>query len=193
LMCIPVLCAASPSTSIAVPTSSLSNNSGATSTPYYKHTPGALFALIDMRLHVRLGKGGKDRSVIMPQSALDAMRWYWCTHRNPTWIFPAGTNHVHRLRAKQPMGGQSIQRAIKAIALECNIHKNITTHSLRHCYATHLLGEGLNLHAIQQLLRHESPLTTAIYTQLTESAQQNTATIIDQMLNNLSYTLDRES
>lgn len=146
-----------------------------------------------MRLHVRLGKGGKDRSVIMPQSALDAMRWYWCTHRNPTWIFPAGTNHVHRLRAKQPMGGQSIQRAIKAIALECNIHKNITTHSLRHCYATHLLGEGLNLHAIQRLLGHESPLTTAIYTQLTESAQQNTATIIDQMLNNLSYTLDGES
>jgi len=90
------------------------------------------------------------------------------------------------------MGGQSIQRAIKAIALECNIHKNITTHSLRHCYATHLLSEGLNLHAIQRLLGHESPLTTAMYTQLTESAKQNTAAIIDEMLKKLSFKLDGE-
>ena len=145
-----------------------------------------------MKLHVRLGKGGKDRYVILPQHALDALRWYWCTHRNPTFIFPAGANPVLRQRAKQPMGGQSIARAIKAIALECNIHKHITTHSLRHCYATHLVAEGLNLHAIQRLLGHESPLTTAIYTQLTESAQQNTAAIIEQMLNNLSYTLNGE-
>ena len=145
------------------------------------------------RLHVRLGKGGKDRSVILPQIALDALRWYWRTHRNPKWIFPAGSNHVLRYRAKQPMGGQSIQRAIKAIALECNIHKNITTHSLRHCYATHLISEGLNLHAIQRLLGHESPLTTAMYTQLTESAQQNTAAIIDHMLLKLSITLNGEA
>ena len=143
-----------------------------------------------MQLHVRLGKGGKDRYVTMPQHALDALRWYWRTHRNPTLIFPAGANAALRQRAKQPMGGQSIARAVKAIALECNIHKNITTHSLRHCYATHLLSEGLNLHAIQRLLGHESPLTTAIYTQLTESAQQNTAAIINQMLNKLSYTLN---
>ena len=145
-----------------------------------------------MQLHVRLGKGNKDRMVIMPHAALDALRWYWSTHRNPKWIFPSGTNHVLRHRAKEKMGGQSIQRAIKAIAVDCNIHKNITTHSLRHCYATHLLSEGLNLHAIQRLLGHESPLTTAMYTQLTESAQQNTADIIDEMLNKLSFTLDGE-
>ncbi len=146
-----------------------------------------------MRLHVRLGKGGKDRSVIMPQCALNALRWYWATHRNPKWIFPAGSNSVLRMRANKTMGGQSIQRAIKAIATECNIHKNITTHSLRHCYATHLLAEGLNLHAIQKLLGHESPLTTALYTQLTESAQQNTTAIIEQMMLKLSYTLNGEA
>jgi len=130
-----------------------------------------------MRLHVRLGKGGKDRVVIMPQKALDALRWYWASHRNPKWIFPAGANSVLRQRAKQPMGGQSISRAVKAIALECNI----------------LIAEGLNLHAIQKLLGHESPLTTAIYTQLTESAQQNTVVIIEQMLLKLSFTLNGES
>lgn len=146
-----------------------------------------------MRLHVRLGKGRKDRFVILPQSTLDALRWYWSTHRNPKWIFPAGANPILRRRANQPMGGQSIQRAIKAIAIDCNIHKNITTHSLRHCYATHLLCEGLNLHAIQRLLGHESPLTTAIYTQLTEPAQQNTAVIIDSMLAKLSYDLNGEA
>lgn len=146
----------------------------------------------NMRVHVRLGKGGKDRFVILPQRALLALRWYWSTHRNPTLIFPAGTNTLLRLRAKESMGSQSIQRAIKAVAKSCNINKNITTHSLRHCYATHLLAEGLNLHAIQRLLGHESPLTTAIYTQLTESAQQNSAAIIDSMLEQLSYNLDGE-
>jgi len=146
-----------------------------------------------MQLHVRLGKGGKDRIVIMPHKALEALRWYWATHRNPKWIFPAGANPVLRQRAKQPMGGQSISRAVKAIALECNIHKNITTHSLRHCYATHLISEGLNLHAIQKLLGHESPLTTALYTQLTESAQQNTTDIIEKMLLKLSFTLNGEA
>lgn len=144
------------------------------------------------QLHVRLGKGGKDRFVYMPQYALVALRWYWSTHRNPVWIFPAGANPVLRKRAKQSMSGQSVSRAVKAIAVECDIHKNITTHSLRHCYATHLLSEGLNLHAIQRLLGHESPLTTSLYTQLTEPAQQNTASIIEQMLSNLSYTLDGE-
>jgi len=143
-----------------------------------------------MLVHVRLGKGGKDRFVILPQRTLEALRWYWSSHRHPSLIFPAGANHVLRARAKQPMGGQSVLRAIKAVAKSCNIHKNVTTHSLRHCYATHLIAEGLNLHAIQKLLGHESPLTTAIYTQLTESAHQNSAAIIDTMLNQLTINLD---
>ena len=143
-----------------------------------------------MRVHIRLGKGLKDRFVILPHTTLDALRWYWSTHRNPTLIFPAGANAALRQQATQPMGSQSIHRAIKAVAKSCNIHKNITPHSLRHCYATHLITEGLNLHAIQRLLGHESPLTTALYTQLTESAQQNTAAIIDAMLDRLSYLLN---
>jgi len=143
-----------------------------------------------MLVHVRLGKGGKDRFVILPQRTLEALRWYWSTHRHPSLIFPAGANQFLRARANLPMGSQSVQRAIKAVAKSCNIHKNVTTHSLRHCYATHLIAEGLNLHAIQKLLGHESPLTTAIYTQLTESAHQNSAAIIDTMLTHLSIDLD---
>jgi len=143
-----------------------------------------------MLVHVRLAKGRKDRMVILPHCALDALRWYWATHRHPSLLFPAGSCPQTRFRATRPMSGQSVQRAIKSIANSCNIHKQITTHSLRHCYATHLLAEGLNLHAIQQLLGHHSPVTTAIYTQLTEPAQQNTAVIIQTMLERLSYQLD---
>lgn len=144
------------------------------------------------RVHVHLGKGGKDRFVVLPERTLSDLRWYWSTHRNPTFIFPAGANSPLRQQAKRPMGGQSFHRAIKAIAQSCNINKKISTHTLRHCYATDLVAEGLNLHAIQRLLGHESPLTTALYTQLTESAQQNTAAIINTMLNHLSYQLDAE-
>jgi site-specific recombinase XerD len=143
-----------------------------------------------MLVHVHLGKGGKDRFVILPQRTLEALRWYWSSHRHPSLIFPSGANHVPRARAGQPMGGQSVLQAIKAVAKSCNIHKNVTTHSLRHCYATHLIAEGLNLHAIQKILGHKSPLSTAVYTQLTESAHQNSAAIIDTRLNQLSIKLD---
>ena len=83
-----------------------------------------------------------------------------------------------------------VQRAIKAIVRSCNIHKAITTHSLRHCYGTHLLEAGVNLRAIQQQMGHESPKTTALYTQLSDVTEGNTNALINAHVGALSLTLD---
>ncbi len=69
--------------------------------------------------------------------------------------------------------------------------KKITTHSLRHSWATHLLERGLSLRHIQALLGHASPTTTARYTQLTDAAQQDAAETINDLVNDLNVHLRR--
>ena len=145
-----------------------------------------------MRVHVRNGKGRKDRFVTLPKVTLVALRRYWSTHRHPSLLFPGGKLSEERRTAKTPLDRGGLQKSIKAIVRSCKIHKHVTIHSLRHCYGTHLLEEGLNLRALQEELGHESPKTTAIYTRLTDQVQQNTAEIINIMVSRLSITLDGE-
>jgi integrase/recombinase XerD len=145
-----------------------------------------------VRVHIRNGKGRKDRFVTLPEVTLVALRQYWATHRHCTYLFPTGKTPQERRKAKVPMARSGLQRSFKAIAQSCNIHKQVTIHTLRHCYGTHLLEEGLNLRAIQHELGHDSPKTTALYTQLTAPAQQNTAKIINAVVNRLSIKLDGE-
>jgi integrase/recombinase XerD len=145
-----------------------------------------------MKVHVRLGKGKKDRFVILPQVTLDALRQYWLTHRNPAFIFPCGkhTQDKHIATCFMPRSG--VQKAIKSIVKSCGIHKAITTHSLRHCYGTHLLEAGLNLRAIQHEMGHESPKTTALYTQLTSISHDNSEAVINALVRRLAVTLGGE-
>jgi site-specific recombinase XerD len=79
-----------------------------------------------------------------------------------------------------------LQKSFKAIVASCQIHKQVTIHSLRHCYGTHLLEAGLNLRAIQKEMGHGCPKTTALYTQLTEPVQQNTLEIINTLVDRLA-------
>jgi integrase/recombinase XerD len=145
-----------------------------------------------VRVHVRNGKGGKDRFVTLPLTTLAALRKYWVTHRHPSLLFPAGKLPQERRTASAPMSRGGLQKSIKAIVQSCGIHKRITTHSLRHCYGAHLLEEGLNLRAIQHEMGHDSPQTTAIYTQLTQQAQQNAVGLINTMVDRLTIRLDGE-
>jgi len=144
------------------------------------------------RVHIRLGKGRKDRFVALPDMTLTALRAYWASHRNKHLLFPTGKTPDQRHRAKKAMDRGGLQKTFKAIVRECGIQKNITIHSLRHCYGAHLVEAGLNLRAIQDLLGHEDPKTTALYTQLTEVTQQNTLAIINQMMNRLSFVHVKE-
>jgi integrase/recombinase XerD len=145
-----------------------------------------------MKIHIRNGKGRKDRFVTLPEQTLKALRLYWKTHRNPSLIFPAGSTSEERHAAKKYMNKAGLQASFKTIIKSCNIHKKITVHNLRHCYGTHLVEQGLNLRAIQHEMGHECPKTTALYTQLTEPMQQQVAQIINSLVDRLSLTLIEE-
>jgi site-specific recombinase XerD len=117
-------------------------------------------------VHVRHGKGNKDRYVPLPELCLDQLRKYWCTHRHPVWLFPQVWRQTGV--ATTPMHEAGLQNAFEAARRESGVQKPATPHTLRHSYATHLLEAGVDLRVIQGYLGHASPTTTAIYTHLTQ-------------------------
>ncbi|MGR5414240.1 site-specific integrase [Vibrio astriarenae] len=134
-----------------------------------------------MRVHIRNGKGGKDRLVPLPQRTLSALRAYWQTHRHPKLLFPA-----KEIMTDKPMDRGGVQKAMKQVLKDCRIHKPISPHSLRHCFATHLLEQGLDLRSLQHLLGHESLNTTAQYTQLTQLKQNDAVLALNQLTDSLT-------
>lgn len=138
-----------------------------------------------MTLHVRQGKGKKDRFVILPRLALEALRAYWVSHRNPKWLFPRGRDDSERRQAKQPMDRGGLQRSFKQIVADVGIRKEVTPHTLRHCYGTLLTDAGVGLRSIQEQMGHECPKTTALYTQLSSYAQNDTDRRINGLLSRL--------
>jgi site-specific recombinase XerD len=121
-----------------------------------------------MLVHVRCGKGAKDRYVPLPPRTLVLLRAYWATHRHPLWLFPApGRSGLGMPTAAVPMPRNSVQDAFRAALQASGIPKRASVHTLRHSYATHLLEAGVSLRLIQDYLGHDSPTTTALYTHLT--------------------------
>jgi integrase/recombinase XerD len=145
-----------------------------------------------MKVHIRQGKGKKDRFVILPMTTLLALRQYWVTHRHPKLLFPGGKTPEARRVATGQMDRGGLQKSMRTIVRDCGIHKAITIHSLRHSYGAHLVEAGLNLRAIQHEMGHECPKTTALYTQLTEVTQQNTDKLINRLVDRMSLSLDGE-
>jgi integrase/recombinase XerD len=135
-----------------------------------------------MKVHVRCGKGSKDRFVTLPQLALTTLRRYWISHRHPRWLFPGGQTTAERREAQSMMDRGGVQKSLKAIAKSCGIRKRVTPHTLRHCYGALMVEAGVNLRAIQHEMGHEQPNTTALYTQLTDATHQDTGKLINGML-----------
>jgi integrase/recombinase XerD len=131
-------------------------------------------------LHIRAGKGGKDRYVPLPETCLQLLRLHWMTHRHPVWLFPSS-----REDRNQPMSESGMQRAFRAAVRESGVQKRATVHTLRHSYATHLLEAGVNLRIIQGYLGHASPGTTAIYTHLTSITEAQTRHTVDELVTRL--------
>ena len=127
-----------------------------------------------MLVHVRRGKGHKDRLVPLPPKTLQMLRAHWTTHRHPHWLFPCeGRNHRQAATAERPMAQTTVQDCIKKVVDELGWAKRgVSTHTLRHCYATHLLEAGVNLRQIQKYLGHSSLMTTTIYLHLTTVGEE---------------------
>jgi integrase/recombinase XerD len=134
-------------------------------------------------IHIRNGKGGKDRMVPLPDALLTMLEAHWQTHRHPHWLFPArwSRNRQPDLEPSRPMIAGSVQRAFVLALQASGIPKAATVHTLRHSWATHLLESGVSLRIIQVWLGHQSPQTTALYTHLTPRSLAAAATICDDL------------
>jgi site-specific recombinase XerD len=134
-----------------------------------------------MQVHLRNAKGGKDRIVPLPEQTLLALRAYWKAHRHARLLFPGKGS-----AGNSPMDKGSVQKALKQVLRDCRINKNISPHSLRHCFATHLLEQGLDLRSLQHLLGHASLNTTAKYTQLTKLKQHDIVCAVKKLTDKLN-------
>ena len=139
------------------------------------------------RLHVRHGKGGKERCVPLTPALVKELRDWWRNHRHPRFLFPSpGRGWADRTlslseamaRATAPMSVSAVQMAYRLARAASGVNSASTTHSLRHSYATHLLEEGVSLRQISQYLGHESLDTTVIYTHLTAISEARTQTAL---------------
>ena len=137
-----------------------------------------------MVVHVRRGKGHKDRLVPLTPYTLDLLRRTWATHRNPLWIFPAeGRDHKRARTAQRPMEPTTPQSCMKKVVNELGWGKRgVTIHTLRHCFATHLLEAGVNLRQIQKYLGHATLLTSTIYLHLTTVGEEAAIAKLKQLL-----------
>jgi integrase/recombinase XerD len=140
------------------------------------------------RLHVRCGKGGKDRFVPLSVTMVQQLRLWWKTHRHPLWLFPGpGINWRERglsataaaARATTHLSVSAVQHTFRLARATAGIQAEATVHTLRHSYATHLLEENVNLRLISQYLGHASLETTLIYAHLTPLNEAKTRAALD--------------
>lgn len=105
----------------------------------------------DRRLvHIRGGKGKKDRYVPLPQRPLHLLRQYWVTHQHPVWLFPAGGNGpAQGTAADHPISPNTMHKVMRQARQEAGIPTAVSVQGLRHAYATHLLEAGVTLRVIQ--------------------------------------------
>ncbi len=114
-------------------------------------------------VHVRGGKGRKDRDVMLSEQLLAALRQYWrgLSRQPAEWLFPGGRWHT----ADHPISGNVPWNACREASQRAGIDKPVHPHTLRHCFATHLLEAGADLRTIQLLLGHRDLEQTARYLQ----------------------------
>lgn len=124
-------------------------------------------------IHVRDGKRGRDRYVMLPRRLLVALREYWRQER------PVGP----RLFPGRSTGGcvcvDSVQAAVRKAVAACGLTKRVTVHTLRHSFATHLLEGGTDLRTIQVLLGHGSVRSTVRYLHISEARVAGTQSPLD--------------
>ena len=113
-----------------------------------------------------LGKGNKERLVPIGSDAVKYLNIYRNTVRNQLTIKPGEEDIVFLNRRGKRLSRVMIFLIIKALAKQAGITKNISPHTFRHSFATHLVEGGADLRAVQEMLGHESITTTEIYTHL---------------------------
>lgn len=127
-----------------------------------------------MVLRVEQGKGKKDRNVMLSPALLETLRGYWRQCKPRVWLFPGQDG-------ARPLNPTVIQRAFSLAKRRARIEKNVSFHSLRHSFATHLLESGVNVRTIQALLGHRSLGTTQRYTHVAGDYLKQTCSPLDSL------------
>lgn len=127
-----------------------------------------------MMIRVRQAKGNKDRYVMLSPKLLSLVREYSTTIRPSTWLFPGRT-------LDRPIGAHTLQDACIRARRDAGLAKNVTAHTLRHSFATHLLERGANIRTVQLLLGHDSLRTTALYTHVSTTTVAATVSPLDSL------------
>jgi integrase/recombinase XerD len=133
-----------------------------------------------MVVHIRGGKGRKDRDVMLSPALLEELRTYWrgLRHKPTVWLFPGNRWHT----SSRPVTTKVLWTACQQAALRAGLeHKHIHPHTLRHCFATHLLEAGADLRTIQILLGHRDLEETTIYLHLSNKHLSATASPLDML------------
>ena len=132
-----------------------------------------------MVIHVRGGKGRKDRDVMLSPKLLEALREHWRgLQRKPSaWLFPGNRWHT----GDTPIDTKVVWNACKEAAQRAGLQKDVHPHTLRHCFATHLLEAGADLRTIQILLGHHDLKETTIYLHLSQRHLHATASPLDSL------------
>ena len=130
-----------------------------------------------MVIHIKAGKGRKDREVMLSPKLLEELRLYWRSlRRKPkTWLFPGNRWHT----AEYPIDTKVVWHACREAAVRAGLGTDVHPHTLRHCFATHLLEAGADLRTIQLLLGHRDLEETTIYLHLSNLRLSKTASPLD--------------
>ncbi len=130
-----------------------------------------------MVIHVQGGKGRKDRDIMLSPKLLEGLRTHWRgLRRKPvTWLFPGNRWHT----GLKPIDTKAVWQACRRAAQRAGLNKRVHPHTLRHCFATHLLEAGADLRTIQVLLGHRDLEETTIYLHLSQRHLNATASPLD--------------
>ena len=132
-----------------------------------------------MIVHVRGGKGRKDRDVMLSAKLLKALREHWrrLRRKSSEWLFPGNRQHTN----DRPISTKAVWHACRNAAKRAGIKKQVHPHTLRHCFATHLLEQGADLRNIQMLLGHNDLEQTTIYLHVSELRLNATPSPLDSL------------
>ncbi|MEK3917725.1 tyrosine-type recombinase/integrase [Paenibacillus sp. FSL H7-0331] len=125
-------------------------------------------------LHIRQGKGRKDRLTLLSDTALEVFLRYYQQEKPEIWMFPGQNKEKH-------LTERSVQKIFEQALVSSGVTKKVSVHSLRHSFATHLLEGGIDIRYIQELLGHRSTRTTERYTHVSIKDVRRIKSPLDQI------------
>ena len=128
-----------------------------------------------MQIFIQEGKGEKDRFALLSQVNLELLREYWKAYRPRDWMF------YPRYHPERHLGVAAIEKIFRQAKERAGITDDVTPHTLRHSFATHLLEDGANLFAIKQLMGHSRVASTCRYLHMLSAAQMGVVSPLDKL------------